>query len=556
MKLFGGSPVAETSGPNSPAINAGGNVNYVQGFTAEQVQGLVRSVVTDATASHAKEVADLAGQLGATKEAVVNFLRLMGEKQIGPDQLIETLSELGEKYRAANERLAGLIGSDGAVQALINQARAANDRGDYEEADRLLAEAEAPEFEIAKAAQARADATFARVAEIRASRGFVAAAGLRFAEAAALYGSALDAMPASHAKQRDVLKMLRAEALERHGTQSGENAALANAIAAYESIVGDAAADEAMKVDALVGLGRAQSTLGTREENQKRLFEAVTTFELASKYRPCEGDPKGWAMIQNAKGIALGQLGRRGGNLDVLKAAVAAYIAALEALGQDAEPARVVPILTNAGTALRLIGQRETGVENLEKALQADDMALARLDRATSPLSWATVQRNKGTVPGGSVRTPKQCRRPPGRGDVFPCSPGGTKARAGAHRLGRDGERARHRARASRGICRGPGVAAPGGRGVSPGARGADAGPRSASQRSGVNQSRQRAREARPAAERCDIDGRGDRGSHGRGHVDFPQGLSAPLGIEHVKPGNRPPVEGNARKEVRFCRRE
>ncbi len=54
MKLFGGSPVAETSGPNSPAINAGGNVNYVQGFTAEQVQALMRSVVTDATASHAK----------------------------------------------------------------------------------------------------------------------------------------------------------------------------------------------------------------------------------------------------------------------------------------------------------------------------------------------------------------------------------------------------------------------------------------------------------------------------------------------------------------------
>jgi hypothetical protein len=54
VKLFGGSPVAETSGPNSPAINAGGNVNYVQGFTAEQVQALMRSVVTDATASHAK----------------------------------------------------------------------------------------------------------------------------------------------------------------------------------------------------------------------------------------------------------------------------------------------------------------------------------------------------------------------------------------------------------------------------------------------------------------------------------------------------------------------
>lgn len=87
-------PSAKTTGDNSPAINAGGDVSVVQGYTAEQVAELVDHAVRSATQGHARELTDLAGQLGATTEAILNFLRILGERRVERDRLLETLSEL------------------------------------------------------------------------------------------------------------------------------------------------------------------------------------------------------------------------------------------------------------------------------------------------------------------------------------------------------------------------------------------------------------------------------------------------------------------------------
>ena len=305
---------ARTTGAYSPAINAGGDVSVVQGYSADEVQILVAAAVTGATASHAKAVADLAAQIGATKEAILNFLRIMGEKRVGPDHLLETLSELGEKYRAAGERIASLASADEDTQRLLDDAKAANELGDYATADRLLAQAEQAEMRAADALQAQAEERLAKVAEVRAGRGLLALAALRFGDAAQLFDSALEALPKGRSNMWFNLTMLRGEALERQGIDQGDNGALLQAIKTYDGLIGDDAVAQSARLTVLLALGRARTALGTRESDPKRLFEAIGTFELALKYCPGESDNDNWITIQTSIGIAFGQIGRRSRN--------------------------------------------------------------------------------------------------------------------------------------------------------------------------------------------------------------------------------------------------
>jgi tetratricopeptide (TPR) repeat protein len=391
-------PSAQTTGDNSPAINAAGDVSVVQGYTAEKVAELIDHAVRSATESHAKELADLAAQLGATTEAVLNFLRILGERRVERDRLLETLSELGDKYRAAVERIASLEAVDANTKALLEQAQMANVAADYVTVDRLLAQAEANEIAAAEAARAAADSRFIRVAEVRASRGVVALAGLRFSEAATQFDSALVVLPQSEVDQRYTLLMLKAEALERHGAEKVDKDALLATIEIYDGIVFGGTAPQWLRRSALLALGRARTMLGTREADPKRLFEAIATFKLALKQYPRDEDPVNWAMIQMSIGNALSQIGRRADNSRALTDAVTAYTAALAALDTDKEPQRAALLLSNFAAALRTLGGRERGIATLEYAVLLNRLALRLFDRTKTPSSWATVKHNLGNL--------------------------------------------------------------------------------------------------------------------------------------------------------------
>src|SRR4051812_15864558 len=88
------------------------------GYTAEQVQALVAvftqpltqqiGVATEARAKAEAQAAQLAAQFGVTREAVVSFFRILGEKEVPAEQMPVRLGEVAARFHDLSSRLATL----------------------------------------------------------------------------------------------------------------------------------------------------------------------------------------------------------------------------------------------------------------------------------------------------------------------------------------------------------------------------------------------------------------------------------------------------------------
>lgn len=74
------------------------------GLTAEQVQQLVQAAVAGATQQHAVQIA---GQLGATKAAVLTMLRTLGHDDVAVELLPNTLGAVATQILSMRQALAG-----------------------------------------------------------------------------------------------------------------------------------------------------------------------------------------------------------------------------------------------------------------------------------------------------------------------------------------------------------------------------------------------------------------------------------------------------------------
>ena len=97
------------------------------------------------------------------------------------------------------------------------------------------------------------------------------------------------------------------------GEQSGDNAALEDAIVAYREALNERPRNRAPLDWAQTqnGLGNALLGLGERESGTARLEEAVTAYRQALKERRRDRVPLDWAQTQNGLGNALLILGER-----------------------------------------------------------------------------------------------------------------------------------------------------------------------------------------------------------------------------------------------------
>ena len=136
--------------------------------------------------------AELARQLdlsNVTTQTVIGFLRILARQpDLRLDQVPVKMAEITASYVQMQERLGALSPEDPTAADLARRAAEAGEAGHFEEADRLLDQAEARET-------AAIDEHRMKVAEIRAARGDNAATQLHHVEAARHYEAAAEELP-------------------------------------------------------------------------------------------------------------------------------------------------------------------------------------------------------------------------------------------------------------------------------------------------------------------------------------------------------------------------
>ena len=405
----------ETHGAQSPAISTTtGNVAINYGFTAEQVQDLIKA----ARAGDADKIASLSSMLDVTQGAAVTMLRIIGQQDVPFEKLPQKLAEVAEQYKSAMERLAALDPQDPLTRDLVARADAAFKAGRLDEADRLVSQAEQAEVaaarqaqEVARQAQVAADQRLLRAAADREVRGNIAMTRLNYLDAARHFQEAVDLVPAGHPGEKGGFLLAKAEALFRQGDERGDNAALADSIAAYRLALREHDRDRSPVWWAMTqnGLGNALMTLGARESRTSTLREAVDTYLAALEVNTRDLAPLDWAATQTNLGNALQRLGERESGTVRLERAVAAYRAALgviapyyAALEEDTgHRHRWIPWAAtqmNLGAALQTLGAREGGTGQLKEAVAAYRAALEEYTHDRSPLQWALTQMNLGNA--------------------------------------------------------------------------------------------------------------------------------------------------------------
>ncbi|ATB36819.1 hypothetical protein CYFUS_002234 [Cystobacter fuscus] len=193
---------------------------------------------------------------------------------------------------------------------------------------------------------------------------------------------------------------LLADALTLVGRQTGENAPLEEAVAAYRTALGERTRQRVPLDWAATqnDLGAALTVLGEREAGTARLEEAVAAYRAALEERTRQRVPLDWAATQHNLGNALLRLGDREAGTARLEEAVAAYRAALEEGTRQRVPLDWAETQSNLGIALRLLGEREAGPARLEEAVAAFRAALEVRTRQRMPLEWAETRKDLKAV--------------------------------------------------------------------------------------------------------------------------------------------------------------
>ena len=136
-------------------------------------------------------------------------------------------------------------------------------------------------------------------------------------------------------------------------------------------------------------LGLVLNVIGEQTGNNSALAEAIAAYRAALQEHTREQEPLQWATRQNNLGTALSALGEREGGTARLEEAVSAFRAALQECTRERVPLDWAMTQTNLGTALWRLGEREGGTARLEEAVSAFRAALQEWTRERVPLQWA-----------------------------------------------------------------------------------------------------------------------------------------------------------------------
>ena len=259
-----------------------------------------------------QKAAELAHQLdltNVTAQTVVGFLRVLAkEPALTLDQVPAKMAEITASYLQMQERLANLSPQDPTAADLVRRAKEAGQSGRFDEADRLLEQAETRET-------AAVDQHRRKAAELRAARGDNAATQLRYADAARHYEAAADELPENASEEKAYYLSLAGDKWLTFGS-------LANASADYQT--SHAICERLAKADPgnagwQRDLSVSHDRIGDVQEAQGDLAAALASYQasLAIRERLAKADPgnAGWQRDLSVSHDRIGDVQQAQGDL-------------------------------------------------------------------------------------------------------------------------------------------------------------------------------------------------------------------------------------------------
>ena len=376
-------------------------------LTQRQAIDLWSTLESDA-ASASVEVTQAGEKLGVPPETLRQFFKILKSKQVPLVWVHNDLAQMAERHRHLVEILATLT-DDGPAQALMNDARAALAKGDYDGTDAALATAEQLHLDLAQREAASVSGHNHRAARMRSERGRIAMIRRDHLGATRLFRGAINLARGADRQQLGAYNWLLAWALHELGVEKVDSDALLQAIATYRADLRETRDRERMPMDWASGqhrLGMVLAFLGVRRLEPAWLEEAVAAFRLALEEFTRERDPVKWAILQAHLGLALSRLGSYKVSTQLEEEAVATFRLVLQDQSRDQAPLRWAWAQRSLGEALVSLGRTEqrtpipwkTGTMHFREALTAYRMALEETPREHEPWDWAAAQEAIGDV--------------------------------------------------------------------------------------------------------------------------------------------------------------
>jgi tetratricopeptide (TPR) repeat protein len=190
-------------------------------------------------------------------------------------------------------------------------------------------------------------------------------------------------------------------ALARYGQRRSELDYLEGARSAYNEVL-DIWTRESKPVDwARVqnNLGNVLASLAERQgQDLNYYYSARSAFRAALEEWTRDDEPLNWARANNNLGTVLRVVGTIEDDEESLEEAIAAFRLALEEWHRDRSPSDWAMAQQNLGNALGDLGIKRGDIPMVEEAVASFNLALEEWTRERVPLQWATVQNNIGAT--------------------------------------------------------------------------------------------------------------------------------------------------------------
>ncbi|MEE9320845.1 MAG: tetratricopeptide repeat protein [Granulosicoccus sp.] len=297
--------------------------------------------------------------------------------------------------RTSQPELAKLFVKEPDVAGLVEQASSALQSGDAFSLDDCW-----QACEQASAVYSANEHQAELLALLRSRQAEVAALKQNFKQAADLFAAAA-ATPQLTAPMQWQYQNKCALLLETLGRETGDVAALGQAIDLYQSAIVALEQDKGRRDDWATtqnNLGSALGVLGQRQRGTIMLEKSIEAFERALSERDRGRVPLDWAVTQNNLGNTLGILGQRQADMAMLAKSVEAFECALEERAQERVPHDWATTQSNLGAVLHALGQQKKDTQLLKKAVDAYKNVMQEWTRERVPLDWATTMNNLATA--------------------------------------------------------------------------------------------------------------------------------------------------------------
>jgi tetratricopeptide (TPR) repeat protein len=315
----------------------------------------------------------------------------------------------GEACNRLVEEIGALEADDLGVHELRDKALAAAQAGHLEETRSLvtsLIEARSPALMVA-------EKLLAMTAGAEAALGWISAAQLRHADAAAHFRLARRSLPAREHERRRQYAEAEADSHERQGRERSDSEAFRQAILLRKQLLANISHNQELPqwIIQQNKLGNALYWLGIQERDRLLLEEAAASYRAALEALPADKAPLSWARVQSNFADALARAGEYDRGSERLEEAVEAYRLALDRLPREHVPLEWGAIQYSLGQVLFLLGERTNSAIRLEEAVSVYQAALEERTSERASLDWAITQANiadallsLGVREGGTTR--------------------------------------------------------------------------------------------------------------------------------------------------------